>query len=145
MQDDALTAEMVGALLEGVRDGGDPKIYALYKKYDTDFDIATIAKFDKVLKYLVDNFAESLLGTALLSPPHLLTLFSALAFILVGIPNGDIKPEELQGLPTAMFNDLDRVRENLLLLASLIDSEEEPGEPLSPFWKAFTFEHTEDC
>jgi hypothetical protein len=136
MQDDALTAEMIGSLLEGVKDGGDPKIWALYNKYDNHFDVAVLAKFDTVLNYLQKNFAESLRGTPLLNPPHLLTLFTALAFILVGIPNGDLTAPEIQGLPTVMFNDLDRIRENLLLLASLIDTEEEPEEILSPFWKA---------
>jgi hypothetical protein len=136
MQDDALTAEMIGALLEGVKDGGDPKIWALYTKYDNSFDVATITTFDRVLRYLVENLAEALRGTPMLNPPHLLTLFSALAFILVGIPDGDFKPEEVAGLPRAMFSDLDQVRENLLLLAALIDTDDEPGEPLIPFWKA---------
>jgi Protein of unknown function DUF262 len=137
MQDDALTAEMVGALLEGVKDGGDPKIMGLYKKYDNNFDINTIATFDRVLRYLADTFADALLGTPALNPPHLLTLFSALAFILVGIPNGDLKADDVAGLPRAMFNDLDQVRDNLLLLSSLIESDEEPGDaPLISFWKA---------
>jgi hypothetical protein len=135
MQDDALTAEMVGALLEGVKDGGDPKIWALYKKYDNNFDLTTITTFDRVLKYLIDNFAEALRGTPILNPPHLLTLFTALAFILVGIPNGDLRDGEV-ARPRAMFDDLDHVRENLLLLASLVDTDEEPAEPLTPFWKA---------
>jgi hypothetical protein len=137
MQDDALTAEMVGALLEGIKDGGDPSILALYKKYDSRFDAATIGTFDRVLKFIVDNFADALLGTPLLNPPHLLTLFSALAFILVGIPNGDLKPEEVAGLPRAIFNDLAQVYDNLLLLAGIIESDEEPGDPLLiPFWRA---------
>jgi hypothetical protein len=136
MQDDALTAEMIGSLLEGVKDGGDPKIWALYNKFDTNFDAGVITKFDAVLKYLEKNFAESLRSTPLLNPPHLLTLFTAVAFILVGIPNGDLTAAEIQGLPTAMFDDLDRTRENLLLLASLIDTDEEPEQTLSPFWKA---------
>jgi hypothetical protein len=136
MQDDALTAEMVGALLEGVRDGGDPKIWALYKKYDPIFDNTYIAKFDTVLKYIVDNLAETLQGTALLNPPHLLTLFSAVAFVLIGIPDGDLKPDELDGLPRAMLDDLVRVRENLYLLADVISMEDEPEPPLMPFWKA---------
>jgi hypothetical protein len=108
----------------------------LYKKYDTNFNAATMANFDRVIDYLANNFGETLLGTPLLSPPHLLTLFSALSFILVGIPNGDLKPEEVAGLPRALFHDLDHVRENLLLLASVIDSDEEPGEPLAVFWRA---------
>jgi uncharacterized protein DUF262 len=136
MQDDALTSEMIGVLLEGVKDGGDPKIWALYKKYDNSFDVGTIATFDRVIKYLADNFADALRGTAMLNPPHLLALFSAVAFILVGIPNGDLKPEEVAGLPRAMLNDLDQVRENLVLLASLIETEEKPEELFVPFWKA---------
>ena len=136
MQDDALTAEMVGVLLEGVKDGGDPKIWALYKKYDTTFDSACITNFDKVMKYIADNLAAALVDTPMLNPPHLLTLFSAVAYILIGIPNGDLKPEEVDGLPTAMFNDLDRVRENLFLLADVIGAEDEPAAPLAPFWKA---------
>ncbi len=136
MQDDALTAEMVGVLLEGVRDGGDPKIWALYKKYDTTFDSACITNFDAVLKYIVDNLAGTLVDTPMLNPPHLLTLFSAVAYILIGIPNGDLKPEELNGLPRAMFKDIDRVRENLFLLADLIRTEDEPADHLAPFWKA---------
>ncbi len=44
MLDDALTAEMVGILLEGVRDGGDPKLDALYRKYDGSFDVTSINK-----------------------------------------------------------------------------------------------------
>jgi hypothetical protein len=136
MQDDALTAEMFGVLLEGVKDGGDPKIWALYKKYDAIFDGKCIANFDTVLKYIADNFAATLVDTSLFNPPHLLTLFSAVAFILIGVPNGDLKQEELDGLPRAMLNNIDRVRENLFMLADVISSDEEPGEPLDSFWKA---------
>ena len=88
MLDDSLTAEMVGVLLDGVKDGGDPKIDALYRKYDVSFDVACITNVDRVLRYIVDNVAVSLIDTPLLSPPHLLMLFSALAYTLVGIPNG---------------------------------------------------------
>jgi hypothetical protein len=136
MLDDSLTAEMVGVLLDGVRDGGEPKIDALYKKYDATFDASSITKFDKVLKYLAETFAPSLIDTPLLNPPHLLMLFSGIAYLLVGIPNGDMKQEELANLPKAMPKDLDKVRDHLLLLAALIDSDIEPGPPLTDFWKA---------
>lgn len=136
MLDDSLTAEMVGVLLDGVKDGGDPKIDALYRKYDVSFDVGCIANLDKVLQYIVDNVAASLVDTPLLSPPHLLMLFSALAYTLVGIPSGDLKAEELVGLPGAVVNNLDRMRDNLLLLASLIGAEDEPDEQLADFWKA---------
>lgn len=136
MLDDSLTAEMVGVLLDGVKDGGDPKIDALYKRYDLAFDSASIVNLDKILKYIVDNLAGALMDTPLLNPPHLLMLFSGLAYTMVGIPNGDLKPEDLNGLPTAIFNDLDRVRENLFLLASLISADDEPDEALAQFWRA---------
>jgi hypothetical protein len=136
MQDDALTAEMVGILLEGLRDGGDPKINALYVKYDQKFDPAVIKKFDKVLKYFTENFADTVRDTPLLSPPHLLTVFGALAYLLVGIPDGELTHEELKLLPKKILKDHDTIYENLLTLASLIGVKDGPGEPYSPFWKA---------
>ncbi len=56
--------------------------------------------------------------------------------MIIGIPDGDLKPEELAGLPNAMFNDLDHVRENLFLLADMISAEDEPEAPFATFWKA---------
>jgi hypothetical protein len=135
MLDDSLTAEMVGVLLEGVTDGGQPKIDALYKKYDRAFDAAIIKSLDTTLTFLVSNLAEHLVGTPLLNPPHLLMLFSALASILVGIPAGDLKPEEPTH-PKAMAKNLDRVRDNLLFLGAIIDNDAEPAEPYADFWRA---------
>lgn len=136
MADDALTAEMIGVLLDGVHDGGDPKIWAMYKKYDSGFDTTAISKFDKVMKYFVDNLAQSLLDTALLRPPHLLMLFSGLAYMLVGIPLGELQAGLLGGLPSKMHGNLNETRDALLLLAATIDSKDEPGPPLTEFWKA---------
>lgn len=136
MEDDSLTAEMVGVLLEGVKDGGQPKIDALYRKYDDSFDSATIPNFDRVLTYLVQNFAQSLIDTPMLRPPHLLMLYSGLAYHLIGIPDGDLTAAEIQALPQrGMFNNLERVRDSLLLLAAVIDSDQEPGPPLVDFWR----------
>ncbi len=136
MMDDSLTAEMVGILLEGVKDGGDPKIYALYSRNNQTFDGTRIQALDRVLQFISDEFAPTLTGTPLMSPPHLLILFSALAFIREGIPLGDLRQDEVDGLPHTMFNDLNRVRDNLLLLATTIDSDEDLDAPLAPFWKA---------
>lgn len=136
MLDDALTAEMVGLLLEGVRDGGDPKLDALYRKCDTSFDITAITKLDTTLQYLADNLAPHLADTPLLRPPHLLMLFGGLAYLTVGLPQGELKPEDTAGLPTTIFNNLDTICETLMLLASVIDSAIEPGPPLADFWRA---------
>lgn len=87
-----------------------------------------------MLKVIKSDFAPFLVGTPLLNPPHLLMLFSALAYVLIGIPNGDMKNEELPArLP---IGNLDQVRENLLNLGSIIASENEPSQPYTVFWKA---------
>jgi Protein of unknown function DUF262 len=134
MMDDSLTAEMVGILLEGVRDGGQPKIDSLYKKYDNSFDLGVITKLYETLKAIQTDFAAGLIGTPVLSPPHLLMLFAALAHILIGIPMGDLKGTEMP--PRRPLLPLDDARDNLLQLASVITSEDEPPEPYADFWKA---------
>jgi hypothetical protein len=48
MMDDSLTAEMVSVLLDGVKDGGQPKIDLTYKKYDNSFDVEAITKLGRV-------------------------------------------------------------------------------------------------
>ncbi|MGA2001591.1 MAG: DUF262 domain-containing protein [Terriglobales bacterium] len=136
MLDDSLTAEMVGILLDGIKDGGQPKIDALYKKYDKVFDTISIKNLDKTLKYFVQNLAERLIDTPLMNPPHLLMLFGGLAHILIGIPPGDLTPGEFAKLPRSMAKDLDRVRDNLLLLGAIVDGDAEPAEPYAEFWKA---------
>jgi hypothetical protein len=136
MLDDSLTAEMVGVLLEGVKDGGQAKIDALYKRHDASFNLVSITNFDNTLKYLSENLASMLVDTPLLSPPHLLMLFSALASLRVQIPPGELQPDDISGLPTSMFADLDKVREGLLFLAAVIDSEVEPAAPMAEFWRA---------
>ena len=135
MLDDSLTAEMVGVLLEGVKDGGQPKIDLLYKNYDKGFDVTAITNLNAVLQKIRSDFAPHLIDTPLLSPPHLLMLFSAVAHLLIGIPNGDMESVEMpRRLP--IFANLDQVRENLLTLASVIASEDEPPEPYTNFWKS---------
>ena len=134
MLDDSLTAEMVGLLLEGVKDGGQPKIDLLYKKYDSAFDITSIDRLNRVLKFISDEIAPSLTGTPLLSPPHLLMLFGAIAYVHVGIPKGELNDTELP--PRVPMGQIDQVRDNLLNLAAIIADDDEPPPPLTEFWKA---------
>ena len=135
MLDDSLTAEMVGVLLDGIRDGGQPKIDALYKKYDEIFDVNSISNLDIVLKFIDANLADAITDTPLLNPPHLLMLFGAVAFILVGIPQGDLTDAEFN-LPKQMSRNLDHVRDNLLLLGTIISNDAEPAAPYADFWRA---------
>ena len=134
MLDDSLTAEMIGILLDGVVDGGQAKIDAMYYKYDAGFDSSALASLDTVLSYLQTELAPYLIGTPLLSSPHLLMLFAALAHVLIGIPQGELKGSEY---PTrTLITDIEGARDNLLSLASMIAGDDEPGPPWSEFWKA---------
>jgi hypothetical protein len=134
MLDDSLTAEMVSILLEGITDGGQPRIDALYKKYDSSFDAGCITKLDTVLNFISDNLAESLVDTPLMRSAHLLMLFGATASCLVGIPNGELKDAE--AIKGTISKNLDQARDNLLFLGSIIDRDEEPAAPYAEFWRA---------
>lgn len=135
MLDDSLTAEMVGVLLEGIKDGGQPKIDALYKNHNDNFDAVVITNLNLILEKIKNDYAPNLINTPILSPPHLLMLFSALAYVLVGIPQGDLKPTEMPPQAPLGANP-DQVMENLLTLAAIIASEDEAPEPYTDFWKA---------
>ena len=99
MADDAFMAEVIGVLLEGVRDGGERYLKGLYDRLDDDtFTDETrrcvLNKLRKVFGYL-----DSELGTVLSGPLHrhyhLLMLIAAYAHHEFGIPKG-----ELTSLPT---------------------------------------------
>jgi hypothetical protein len=137
MLDDSLTAEMVGILLAGVTDGGQPKIDAMYRRYDKSFKPgdASIKNLDTVPTYIAKHLADHVENTPLMRPPHFLMLFSGVAAILIGIPRGELTAKEWHH-PRAISNNLDNVRDNLLTLASVIDRETEPEEPYGEFWRA---------
>jgi hypothetical protein len=134
MLDDAFTAELIGVLLEGVNDGGDAKIDALYKKHDRSFDKTRLIDFDKVMRLIFDELVPALAGSVMLQPPHFLMLFSALAAVQVGIPQGGLSDSEWDVAKPLL--DFDSIRENLLDLASIITSESIPAPPLDVFWRA---------
>src|SRR5713101_1669527 len=136
MLDDSLTAEMFGVLLDGVSDGGQGKIDALYKKYDPTFDVTVIERLDSVLKFFVDHLADGLADTPVLSPTHCLMLFSALAALMLGIPGNAHVSAVPQLKAKTIEANLDRAREKLLQLGSIIDSEDEPPQKYLSFWKA---------
>ena len=140
MMDDSLTAEMFGVLLEGVKNGGQPKLDLLYRKYDSKFDGSIVPHFNAVMEKIENDFAPFLIGTSILTPGPLLMLFSAIAYSMFNLPLGDMKPEEMPArLP--LNPNLEEVRENLLTLASVTSGEDEPAEPYAAFWKARAFAH----
>lgn len=135
MLDDSFTAELIGVLLDGINDGGDPKIEALYKKYDHSVDITKIDDFDAVMTLMYQQFVPALAGSVLLQPPHFLMLFSAFAAVVVGIPQGALFESEWKADSKDLV-DYDTVRERLLDLASIITSETAPAPPFDTFWRA---------
>lgn len=140
MMDDSLTAEMYGILLEGVKDGGQPKIDALYKKYDSTFNIEVVNIFDSIMDEIDKTYGSFLKDTTIMSPAPLLMLFAAVAHSKFGIPRGDIKQDDM--LSRKPLNpDLEQVQENLLTLASVTSGSDEPSEPYVEYWKAKNFAH----
>ena len=133
MEDDSIVAEMLGFLLDGVGDGAQTDIDTLYKKYDETYmaqDASLVHLYD-LLGYIQDQLAPPLADTVLLRAPHFLMLFAAAAATIVGIPAGKIN------LPSAVtpLADLPTIKDNLLYLASIIDSDTPPAA-LTEFWQA---------
>jgi hypothetical protein len=125
MADDSLMAEMYGILLEGVRDGGQPNIDKLYSRHDETFDASGSVpqQLNEILSYFDSNLGEDLVGTPMLSAPHFLILFAALAHALVGVPPGDMG--ELMPDPTKKaLSDLAIAQGNLRQLAAVIDADD---------------------
>ncbi|MFJ3406713.1 DUF262 domain-containing protein [Promicromonospora sp. NPDC090134] len=133
---DSLMAEMFGIVLEGVRDGGQPKIDALYRRQDKAYERGVAeGNVDATLTYILRNFAELLRETSLSSAPHFLMLFAAAEHVLHGIPIG-----ELDELPErGEVGDPATVAVRLEELAALIAADELPEEPSraeATFWNA---------
>jgi hypothetical protein len=127
MLDDSFMAEMYGVVMEGVTDGGQAKIYKLYKRYKDEFpqEIATRAEVDKVCRFITSNLDDILIQPPvnfLCRQPHFLMLFAAVAYGLVGIPQGQmggLMPQSREGF----FSDPGQVKENLRTIAQLLNGE----------------------
>lgn len=135
LMSDSVMAEMFGVVLEGVTDGGQPKIDALYQKYDgKHFDKGRVEHvLEETLPLVLKDLAAPLVDTPLHSAPHFLMIFAALVHCIVGIPRGD-----LEQLPDS--GDLAPIEEivtNMYLLGSLVDQDEPTGsDAAKAFWRA---------
>jgi hypothetical protein len=136
MGDDELMAQMFGAILEGVIDGGQPAIERLYRNYDREVPKQTMEAVDKVIIYIVENFSEVLETTGLVRGPHFLMLFAAVAHTLLGIPAGDMELEMPPRDPRAL-TDLQVVKSNLGILGEVLEAEEETVQERLPRFAAF--------
>ena len=121
MADDELMAQLFGVIIEGVTDGGQPKIERLYRNYDPDMPAEVPNLTDRTLRCMADDFPE-ILETNLARAPHFLILFAATAHALFGIPPGDIGDDMPERDPQAL-HDIETAKVNLSVLADVLNSE----------------------
>lgn len=122
MGDDSLMAEMYGILLNGVTDGGAPKLTALYASKEDSFpeEKAIRSKLDATLNGLLDAFGDSVRNTPLSRAPQFLMLFAAFASAHTGIPQGQLAIELTEKAPI----DASAARDRLALMVEALESEE---------------------
>ena len=117
-----LVAQLLGVILNGVTDGGQPKIDKLYERYDSAIPDDAEERFDQVCNYIVDHFSD-VLGTKLGAGPHFMMIFAAVAHALFGIPVGDMGGQ-YPGLPARdprELSDPSAAITNLLGLADVFE------------------------
>ena len=123
MKDDELTAEMLGIILRGVSDGGQPNIRSLYANYDKDFPNETVDRLDRTVQFILDNLSD-VLATKLRGAPHFLMLFAAVAHAMYGLPNGDMgTADDIPTLPErdpSALTNLDVARGNFAKLNDIL-------------------------
>ena len=115
-------AQLLGIILDGVTDGGQPKIDKLYERYDAAVRDDAAERLDEVCIYIIHHFSD-VLGTKLGSGPHFMMIFAAVAHALFGIPEGDMGGEhaELPNRDPRYLSDTAVALANLLLLADMFD------------------------
>jgi hypothetical protein len=135
MLDDSLMAEMFSVLLKGVTDGGQSRIDRLYEEQEESYgpENDTPDRVSRVLEYFTEHLVEDLVGTILLSAPHFLMLYAALAHALLGIPKGEL--EEIPNREAQPILQLESARSALLTLATVIEAPRPPRE-YGDFWRA---------
>lgn len=133
MGDDELMAQMYGVVLEGVRDGGQPSITRLYRKYDGEMPADAVEKVANTIDFITSNFSE-VLTSDIVRAPHFLMLFAAVAHALFGVPDGDMNNYRNDGIDympakdDLVLTELAAARANLGKLADVLtmDTEEVP-------------------
>lgn len=117
-----LVAQLLGILLDGVIDGGQPKIEKLYEKYDSGIPDCIEESFDSVCEYILNNFPD-VLETKLGAGPHFMMLFAVVAHAKFGIPSGDMggKSPNLPDRNPRVLQDVSAAVGNLLTLADMFD------------------------
>ena len=117
-----LVAQLLGVMLDGVIDGGQPKIDKLYERYDSEVPDDVEERFDQVCEYIIHHFSD-VLGTKLGAAPHFITIFAAVSHALFGIPVGDMRGQypSLPARESSVLSDPTAALTNLLSLADVFD------------------------
>lgn len=113
MGDDSLMAEMFGILINGVTDGGAPRLAALYESKEQEFpEEKTLRRsLDDVLTGLLGDFGDIITNTPLSRAPQFLMLFAAYASVRNGLSQGQL-PADITGNQTFVIADArDRLSE----------------------------------
>lgn len=134
MSDDATIAELLGVLADGVKDGGEPYVTALYKRLDTREEAevdALVNQLENVLPQMLAMLGPAIRDTPLVRRPQFLMLFAAFAHQKVGLQQGDLGslPERSALLPG------DQAAANLRVLASSLEAGD--ADALGPLLRRF--------
>ena len=124
MADDELMALMLGVILEGVIDGGQPRTNRLYERYDEELPHDTERKLNCTIEFILTEIPE-IMETGLSRSPHFLMMFAAVAHALFGIPEGDVGLEDMPERDPLALSDMDMVRSNLGTLADVLQSSDD--------------------
>ncbi len=133
MQDYQLVAEMCQILIQGVVNGGQPRIKKFYSDFDReDFNKEALkARFNDQIQFMTNLFGEAISGT-IARPPHFLMLFAATAFLKDGIERGEVG-KEIDEIDVTGFAGKDEIISNLVYLGELISGEQDPTQELRKF------------
>jgi hypothetical protein len=126
MEDDVTMAQFLMIARSGVTEGGASRIGKFYKANDVEFEGSedAIKKVDDALNFIIKEIAPVIQGTRLATAPQLIVIFAAVAHKLFGIPKGTIEGEFPPG--AVGINDLETMRDNLVVLAAALDEENAP-------------------
>lgn len=144
MADDALMAQMILLVSQGITDGGATYLHRAYKNFDEAFPPTdqVVEIVGSTITILIEQLAPAIVGP-LANAPHFLMMFAAAAHTLhgIGVHQVDWLPKPDAGLPDRPTpprdgEDWDRVRDALLEIGTLIEQEEAPDDPeLEVLWR----------
>lgn len=128
MADSEFISEMAIVLDDGIVSKSSPYIDKIYKKHDVSFDDRD--RYEEIIReFFIDFMASQLgefLGTNIMKPYVVHSLFCAYAHLKYGIPNGQ---EALGIAPRHGINtDFNKIREKLWALDDAHENQDETGE-----------------